>query len=181
MLAFEDIKPGSRLRGLDPAGVAEVVQVARFGSDALNLVFRVNGRVGERLVYRGEEAAFRVRSSRSALRVRCGRRPAAACVRSLPHPARPPVRSLSGRQRFADRGAAAPDHRRLRRDAAAPAAALPARRRPRRRQDDHGRAADQGAADPRRPGTLPDRGARRPRRAVAGGNGREVRPRTSTF
>src|ERR1700731_2767582 len=58
MRAFEDIKPGSRLRGLDPSGIAEVVQVARFGPDALNLVFRANGRVGERLVYRGEEAGF---------------------------------------------------------------------------------------------------------------------------
>jgi hypothetical protein len=55
---FEDIKPGSRLRGLDPSGIAEVVQVSRFGPDALNLVFRANGRVGERLVYRGEESAF---------------------------------------------------------------------------------------------------------------------------
>jgi SNF2 family DNA or RNA helicase len=58
MVALEEIKPGSRLRGLDPEGLAEVVQVARFGPDALNLVFRVNGRVGERLVYRGEETAF---------------------------------------------------------------------------------------------------------------------------
>lgn len=58
MAAFDDIKPGSRLRGLDAAGTAEIVQVARFGADALNLVFRVNGRVGERLVYRGEEASF---------------------------------------------------------------------------------------------------------------------------
>src|SRR4029077_5242311 len=58
MSTFENIKPGSRLRGLDPAGVAEVVQVARFGPDALNLVFRVNGRVGERLVYRGEESGL---------------------------------------------------------------------------------------------------------------------------
>jgi len=38
--------------------VAEVVKVARFGPDALNLVFRVNGRVEERLVYRGEKGAF---------------------------------------------------------------------------------------------------------------------------
>jgi hypothetical protein len=52
MIAFDDIRPGSRLRGLDAAGIAEVVQVARFRADALNLVFRVNGRVGERLVYR---------------------------------------------------------------------------------------------------------------------------------
>lgn len=58
MHSFEDIKPGARLRGLDPAGIAEVVQVAQFGPDALNLVFRVDGRVGERLVYRGEESAF---------------------------------------------------------------------------------------------------------------------------
>src|ERR1700730_8510712 len=57
-MSFEDIKPGSRLRGLDPSGIAEVVQVARFGPDALNIVFRANGRVGERLVYRGEETAF---------------------------------------------------------------------------------------------------------------------------
>jgi hypothetical protein len=58
MVALEDIRPGSRLRGLDPEGVAEVVQIARFGPDALNLVFRVNGRVGERLIYRGEETSF---------------------------------------------------------------------------------------------------------------------------
>jgi hypothetical protein len=45
MIAFDDIKPGARLRGLDPAGIAEIVQVARFGPDALNLVFRANGRV----------------------------------------------------------------------------------------------------------------------------------------
>jgi hypothetical protein len=68
MPAFEDLKPGSRLRGLDPAGIAEVVQVARFGPDALNLVFRVDGRVGERLVYRGEETGFRRGSPRSANR-----------------------------------------------------------------------------------------------------------------
>src|SRR5215208_2695728 len=60
MFAFEDIKPGSRLRGLASEGVAEIVQVARFGSDALNLVFRVNGKVAERLLYRGEEASFEV-------------------------------------------------------------------------------------------------------------------------
>jgi hypothetical protein len=57
-LAFDDIKPGCRIRGLDSAGIAEIVQVARFGTDALNLVFRVNGRVGERLVYRGEETSL---------------------------------------------------------------------------------------------------------------------------
>ncbi len=56
MTLFENIKPGSRLRGLDPSGVAYVVQVTGFGSDALNVVFRANSRVGERLATRGEEA-----------------------------------------------------------------------------------------------------------------------------
>ena len=58
MHTFEEIKPGARLRGLDPAGIAEVVSVSRFGNDALNLVFRVDGKVAERLVYRGEETSF---------------------------------------------------------------------------------------------------------------------------
>jgi hypothetical protein len=56
--AFEEIKPGARLRGLDPAGIAEVVSVSRFGNDVINLVFRVDGKVAERLVYRGEETSF---------------------------------------------------------------------------------------------------------------------------
>jgi hypothetical protein len=55
---FESIKPGCRLRGLDPSGVAEVDQVAQFGPDALNVVFRVDGRVDQRLVMRGEEIGF---------------------------------------------------------------------------------------------------------------------------
>ena len=58
MYAFEEIKPGARLRGLDPAGIAEVVSVSKFGNDAINLVFRVDGKVAERLVYRGEETGF---------------------------------------------------------------------------------------------------------------------------
>jgi SNF2 family DNA or RNA helicase len=55
---FEEIKPGARLRGLDPTGIAEVVSVSKFGNDAINLVFRVDGKVAERLVYRGEETNF---------------------------------------------------------------------------------------------------------------------------
>src|SRR5438477_12569411 len=58
MMTFEEIRPGARLKGLDPSGIAEVVSVAKFGSDAVNLVFRASGRVSERLVYRGEEASF---------------------------------------------------------------------------------------------------------------------------
>ncbi len=57
-MTFDDIKPGARVRGLDGGGTAEIVQVTQFGADALNLVFRVNGRVAERLLYRGEEAGL---------------------------------------------------------------------------------------------------------------------------
>ncbi len=60
MTTFDEISPGTRIRGLDESGIAEIVQVSRFGADALNLVFRINGRVAERLVYRGEETAFSV-------------------------------------------------------------------------------------------------------------------------
>ena len=67
MTLFENIKPGARLRGLDGGGIAEIVQVTRFGADALNLVFRVNGRVAERLVYRGEETAFELVEAGRAL------------------------------------------------------------------------------------------------------------------
>ena len=84
------------------------------------------------------------------------------------HPPRAPVRSAAGGPHVGGRAAPAPDHRRLRGDAAASAAPFPAGRRPRRRQDDHGRAADPGADGPRRPGTVSDRLPRQSRRAVAG-------------
>ncbi len=55
---FDDLKPGARLRGLVPASIAEIVQVSRFGEDALNLVFRADGKICERLLYRGDESAL---------------------------------------------------------------------------------------------------------------------------
>jgi hypothetical protein len=58
MVAVDDIKLDLRLRGLDNAGVAEVVQVVGFGVGALNPVFRVNGPVSHRLVFHGNEASF---------------------------------------------------------------------------------------------------------------------------
>ena len=67
MTSFDDIRPGTRLRGVDGSGIAEVVQITRFGADALNLVFRINGRVAERLVYRGEESAFEIVEAGRAL------------------------------------------------------------------------------------------------------------------
>jgi superfamily II DNA or RNA helicase len=58
MIPFESIKPGARLRGLAPSGFAEVVQVSQFGPDALNVIYRIDGHVDQRLVMRGEEAGF---------------------------------------------------------------------------------------------------------------------------
>ena len=66
---FENLRAGARLRGLDPAGIAEVVQVDRFGADALNLVFRVDGKIAERLLYRGEEAGFELIAAGRNIRV----------------------------------------------------------------------------------------------------------------
>jgi superfamily II DNA or RNA helicase len=57
---FDALKPGARVRGLAAGGIAEIVQVSRYGADALNVVFRLDGRVGERLVYRGEETGFEI-------------------------------------------------------------------------------------------------------------------------
>ena len=50
MSIFEHIKPGARVKGLGAGGVADVVSVSRFGANALNLVFRLDGRVHERLL-----------------------------------------------------------------------------------------------------------------------------------
>jgi hypothetical protein len=86
--AFENIKPGSRLRGLDPSGLAEVVQVTEFGPDALNVVFRVDGRVDQRLVMRGGGQVLSS-SKLPDLRLRRRRWPASARLRGLPHPPRP--------------------------------------------------------------------------------------------
>lgn len=99
---FEELKPGARLRGLSPAGVAEIVQVSHFGADALNLMFRADGRIGERLVYRGDEAGFESGSISGRLDDCVGREAAQAAlsdkVRSAPSrltaagPLRPPSR-----------------------------------------------------------------------------------------
>ena len=102
-----------------------------------------------------DEARARGRRAGPALELRRRRRAVPARLRGAAHPPRAPLRPGAGRPHLARRAAAAPDHGGLRGDAAAPAAALPAGRRPRRRQDDHGRAAHQGADRPRRPAALP--------------------------
>lgn len=58
MLDFDDLAPGARVSGLLGNGIADIVSIARFGQDALNVVFRADGAVHERLLYRGEEASL---------------------------------------------------------------------------------------------------------------------------
>ena len=57
-LSFDEIRAGARLSGLDGPGDAEVIDVTPFGPDALNAVYRIDGPVSERLVYRGDEAGL---------------------------------------------------------------------------------------------------------------------------
>lgn len=58
MAMFDEIKSGSRVKGLMGKYVAEIVSVSNFGPDAINLVFRANNAVHERLLYRGDEQSL---------------------------------------------------------------------------------------------------------------------------
>lgn len=58
MSGFDNLKPGARIKGLAANAIAEIVQISHFGPDAINVVFRADGKVRERLVYRGEDTGF---------------------------------------------------------------------------------------------------------------------------
>ncbi len=60
MAGLDQIKPGARIKGLDGSGIAEVVSISWFGSDTAEVVYRVNGRVSQRLVFRSEESSIEV-------------------------------------------------------------------------------------------------------------------------
>src|SRR3954467_14592336 len=59
-MGLEQIRPGGRIRGLDASGIAEVVSASWFGSDTLDVIYRVDGRVGQRLLFRSEENSIEV-------------------------------------------------------------------------------------------------------------------------
>jgi hypothetical protein len=59
MLNFADIRTGARIEGIDGPGVADIIDVNPFGADALNVVYRVNGRVAEKLIYRAMNRTWR--------------------------------------------------------------------------------------------------------------------------
>ena len=54
-MRLDDLKPGARVRGLAGADTAEVVSATWFGDQAVDVVFRINGRVDQRIVYRTDE------------------------------------------------------------------------------------------------------------------------------
>lgn len=54
-MRLEDLKPGARVRGLAGAEPAEVVSATWFGEQAVDVVYRVSGRVDQRIVFRTEE------------------------------------------------------------------------------------------------------------------------------
>ncbi len=57
-MEFDQIKPGAKIRGFEIGSDAEIIQIAYFGPDAINVTFRADGRVGERLLYRGDETTM---------------------------------------------------------------------------------------------------------------------------
>ena len=169
-MRLEDLRPNSAVRGVHPDGLVTVVSVQWFGSAALELTYKTpDGTVANELLYRdaedrleivaagrpwsfdGDGALFRLVSEAQRIRLAHLFDPLLAVHTSVVDPLPHQI-----------------DHRRLRGDAAASAAALPPGRRPGRRQDHHGRPAHQGADRPRRPGALPHRLPRQPRRTVAG-------------
>ena len=155
-MKLEELQPDAAVRGILPNGTVEVVSVQWHGSEALTLIYRPpsgGNRRGDPLPAR--RGAPRSRRAGAPLELRRRRLLVSSCIRGSPHSPRPPVRSRPRGAHLPGGAAAAPDHRGVRGHAAAAAVALPARRRPRRRQDDHGRAAYQGADRSRRPRALP--------------------------
>lgn len=61
--SLEALRPGARVTGIDPGHTAEIVSVSNFGPDAVNVVFRANGKVGERLVFRDEATTFKIETA----------------------------------------------------------------------------------------------------------------------
>ena len=174
---LETLAPGAVVSGLAATGLATVVGAKWYGSDAIELTYKLaDGSVRAEILVPRPRAQPRDRRGGPALELRRRRRALPPRRRGEAHRPRLPLRPVPRRHHRVGRGAAAPDHRGLRADAPAPAAALPARGRPRRRQDDHDRAAHPRAPRPRRAQALPDHRARVPGGPVADGARREVPP-----
>ncbi len=61
MAALEELKPGSTVRGVLSSGVATVVSLQWYGSDAVELTYKdATGKVGNELLYRDREADLEI-------------------------------------------------------------------------------------------------------------------------
>jgi len=59
MVRLEDLQIGTRITGLAPSGVAEVVKTTWIGSQCAQVVFKTDGgQFDERLLYRDDEASL---------------------------------------------------------------------------------------------------------------------------
>ena len=176
MTVLDDVKPGAMIRGVVPGHSVRIVLVDWIGNQAINLVYREpDGGVSETTLYRDDENRLGIeargrswsfdgdgnllRLVTEANRIALAHHfdPYLAIHTSLVDPLPHQI------------------SRRLWRDAGSSAAALPAGRRSGGGQDDHGRAADQGAACTGGPGALPGRRSGKPHRAMAGRAWREIR------
>jgi superfamily II DNA or RNA helicase len=57
-MQLEDMKPGARVTGLAGTEAAEIVSASWFGDQAVDVVFRIHGRVDQRIVFRADEASL---------------------------------------------------------------------------------------------------------------------------
>jgi superfamily II DNA or RNA helicase len=57
-MILEELKPGARVHGLAGADAAEVVSASWFGEQAVDVVFRIGGRVDQRIVFRTDEPSL---------------------------------------------------------------------------------------------------------------------------
>jgi superfamily II DNA or RNA helicase len=62
-MRLEDLKPGARVRGLAGTEPAEVVSAGWFGEQAVDVVFRIGGRVDQRIVFRSDEPSLEIAGS----------------------------------------------------------------------------------------------------------------------
>lgn len=57
-MQLEELKPGTRVRGISGVEPVEIVSANWFGDQAVDVVFRVNGRVDQRIVFRTDELSL---------------------------------------------------------------------------------------------------------------------------
>jgi superfamily II DNA or RNA helicase len=60
MIEFEQITPGTTLFGLVQGQSAEIIAVLKYGPDAINVTFKCQGSLSERVLYRGDEAGLQI-------------------------------------------------------------------------------------------------------------------------